>query len=171
MSFRFQKSFHFNCRHAAHARGRYRLPVGAILDVAGMKNASDIRLGATLGQNVTVGIGIDLALEHRRVRDVPDGHKETANVFVPDFAGRGIAQLHARDVPFLNVVNVFDHGVCEEPDFRLGAGTIQHDLRGAELLAPVHQDYLRAKAAQEVRFFHGGITAADDHDLAAAVTT
>ena len=63
------------------------------------------------------------------------------------------------------VVNVLDHGVREQIDFGILARPVQHDFRGAKLLAAVHQRYSLAKAREEVRFLHGGIAAADHHDL------
>ena len=51
----------------------------------------------------------------------------------------------------------------------LCARAVEHDLRGAELLAAVHQGDLAAEARQEVGLFHGGIAAADHHDLLAAI--
>ena len=68
-----------------------------------------------------------------------------------------------------DVVDLFHHGVGQE--FQLGvlARAVDHDLRGAELLAPMHQRHLAAEAREEVGFLHGGVSAADHHDLPAAI--
>ena len=49
------------------------------------------------------------------------------------------------------------------------AGAIQHDLGGAELFAAMHDGDFAAEAGEEIGLFHGGIAAADDDDLFAAI--
>lgn len=56
MAFRFEKSFGFNGGHATCARSRNGLPIGAILDVAGMKHARDIGARPTMRDDVPVGV-------------------------------------------------------------------------------------------------------------------
>ena len=59
--------------------------------------------------------------------------------------------------------------LVQELDLGIGARAVQHDLRGAEFIAAMDQRHLCAEAREEVGFFHGGIAAADHHDLLAAV--
>ena len=49
------------------------------------------------------------------------------------------------------------------------AGAVDHDLRRAELVAPVHDRDLGGELRQEERLLHRGVAAADDDDLAVAV--
>src|SRR5580658_4543765 len=42
---------------------------------------------------------------------------------------------------------------------------VQHDARGAEVLAPVNQSHLRSEAGEKERFFHRRIAATDYGDL------
>src|SRR5262245_13634762 len=48
-------------------------------------------------------------------------------------------------------------------------GTVEHDFRGAELIAPMYQRHLGAEAREKVRLLHGRIAAANHHNLLAAV--
>jgi hypothetical protein len=49
----------------------------------------------------------------------------------------------------------------------VGDGALQHDARGAEVLAAVDEGDLGGEAGEEERLFHGGVAAADDGDLLA----
>ena len=84
MPFGFQKPLHFDGGHASGARRGDRLPIGPVLHVAGMKNARDVGARAAMGNDVAVGIEIDLAGERRGVRDVADGDEEAVDVALPD---------------------------------------------------------------------------------------
>ena len=78
-------------------------------------------------------------------------------------------QSDARDDVLLNVEHVLDGGIHHKFDFRIGACALQHDLRGSERVAAMHQRDLAAEAGEEVGLFHGGIAAAHHHDLLLAV--
>ena len=60
--------------------------------------------------------------------------------------------------------HLVDGRVREELDLVVRAGAVEHDLRRAELVAPVDQRDLRAEARQEQRLLHRGVAAADDDD-------
>src|SRR5580658_9021777 len=157
VSFRFQKSFRFYRRHAARAGRRDGLPVQAVLHVARVKYAGNVGARAALREDVALGIGIDLSLEDARVRDVPDGHEEAVYRLVPRLAADGIAQARPGYQFFGRVENVVNHGVGEEPDLGVALRAVEHDLRGAELVAAVYQGDLLAETRQEVGLFHGRI--------------
>ena len=59
-----------------------------------------------------------------------------------------------------------DDGVRDELDLLVGARAVEHDLRRAELAAPVDDRHLRREPGQEDRLLHRRVAAADDHDLA-----
>ena len=46
---------------------------------------------------------------------------------------------------------------------------IEHDFRGAERIAAMHECDVTAEACEEVGLFHGGIAAAHHHDLFVAI--
>src|SRR2546430_15359285 len=72
MAFRFEEALRFHRRHTTGARCRDRLAVSAILHIARMKDSGDVRPRAAFGQNVAVGVGLDLTLEYGGVRNMPD---------------------------------------------------------------------------------------------------
>ena len=49
--------------------------------------------------------------------------------------------------------------------FVLRAGAVDHDRRGPELVAAVHQGHLRGELGQERRLLHRRVAAADDDDV------
>src|SRR6516162_179434 len=97
VSFRFEVPFGFQGRHATRAGSGDGLAVEAVLHVTGMKHSGDVGTRATLGNNVPLGIRLDLAVENRRVGNVSDGHEETVHCFVPGLAGFQIAQARPGD--------------------------------------------------------------------------
>ena len=83
MTFRFEKPLHFDRRHAARARRRDRLAVGAVLHVARVEHAGDIGPRAALREDVAVGIEFDLPDERLGVGNVADGDEESVDVRAP----------------------------------------------------------------------------------------
>ena len=64
---------------------------------------------------------------------------------------------------------VFDHRTHQKPDFLIDARAVEHDFRGAKLLAAMHQRHLRTEARQKIRLLHSSVAAAYHHDFAVAV--
>src|SRR5438045_5925 len=52
-----------------------------------------------------------------------------------------------------------------EVDLVVRACAVDHDMRSAELVAPVDKRYSQAEARQEERLLEGGVPAADDVDV------
>src|SRR3954449_4298210 len=75
VSLRFEQPLSFYCRHAAGACCRNRLPVYAILHVAGVKHARDIRPRAAVREQIAIGVEIQLALKDSGIRDMADSHE------------------------------------------------------------------------------------------------
>src|SRR5271170_7401833 len=94
MAFSFEEPLRFDCGHAAGAGRRDGLAVGAILDIAGVKNARHAGARAALGNDVAVRVKLDLALKRFAVRNVADGDEETVHVSYPGLLRLQIAQLH-----------------------------------------------------------------------------
>src|SRR5207344_2077093 len=69
----------------------------------------------------------------------------------------------------LDIEDVVDHGVREELDLGVRAGSIQHDLGCTEGVTAMDQGDLRSESREKIGFLHGGITAADYHDLLAPI--
>ncbi len=119
-----------------------------------MKHAGDVGFRATLGKDVAVGVGFDLAAKHFGVRNMADGYEEAVHFLFPYRAGRNVAQAHVGDQALFHIMDVFDHGVGHELDFGILLGPGQHDFRGAELISPVHHGDFAAKAREEIGFLH-----------------
>src|SRR5262249_55180483 len=147
----------FDGGHAAGSRGGDRLAIDTVLDVAGVENALHIRAGSTMGDDVAVGIEVDLTSERLGVGDVTDGDEEAVNILVPSLTGDSVVELHTGNLAFGHVIDVLHQRVREPRDLGVRLSAVKHDLGSSELLAAMNQRDLAPEARQEVRFFHGGI--------------
>jgi hypothetical protein len=134
-----------------------------------VKHTWNVGPGAAFRNDVTVVVRVDLSLEDSGVGDVSDGYEKAVHFLLPYRACGRILQPHSSHQLIPYVVDFLHDSVGEELDLGIVARAIQHDLRSAELVAAVHQGHLGAEACQEVSLFHGGVAAADHHDLLAAV--
>ncbi len=154
-------------RHAAGAGGGDGLPVDVILDVAGGEDTRDVRRGgAGLRDEVPVLVVIELVDEERCGRIVADRDEDAVGGHVPHLVGHRVAQAHALDR--LLAEEVVDDRVRDELDLRVVACALEHDRRGAELVATVDKRHLRRVAGEERRLFHRRVAAADDDELLVA---
>src|SRR5436309_5985806 len=126
MAFRLEEALRFHGRHAAGAGRRDSLAVSAVLHVARVKDSGDVGPGAAFGQNITIGVGVDLALEYGGGGDVPDGDEKSVHFLLPYRAGRSVAQPHAADQVGGDVKHIFHHGVEQELDLGIGASAVEH---------------------------------------------
>src|ERR1700732_1065150 len=111
MAFSFEEPLRFNRGHAAGARCRNSLAIGAILDTPGMKNASHAGARAALGNDVAVRVKLDLSVERLSIGNVPDGDEETVHVSHPGLFSLQVAQLHRGYDVLAGIVDVVHHGV------------------------------------------------------------
>ena len=96
-----------------------------------------------------------------------DGDEEAVDLLPPLPPGLDIPQLDGRDAALAVVQNLVHQGAGQPLDFGVGAGAVEHDPGGSELVAPMDDGDFRAEAGEEVGLLHGGIAAAGDHDLLA----
>ena len=75
-----------------------------------------------------------------------------------------LTQLQSSNRLFFDAEDIFDHRVGAQFDVGMGDGTIEHDLGGAEGIAPVEQSDFGREAGEEQRLFHGRVAAADHGD-------
>src|SRR6267142_5308535 len=161
----FQKLFDLQSGHAASSCSSDRLAVTAIRDIARGVNPRDASVNVVLGQEVAFFVGIKLAFEHLGVADMSDAKEHGAGGKVVGLASFHVTQAQTGDI-FLGHVEYFFHdGVGEEFDLVVLAGTVEHDLGGAEGFAAMNKGDLGGEASQEQRLFHGGVSAADHGDL------
>src|SRR5258708_3519770 len=134
-----------------------------------MEDSLTTRAGAALGDDVAVGIELDLAHERLSVRNMTNGDQEPVHRLLPDLTGLNVPQLHPRYEVLAGIVDILDYSVSQHTDLGIVAGALQHDFRSAKLLAAVDHRHFFAETGQEIRFFHGRISAADDHNLLPAI--
>src|SRR6266542_279557 len=156
-----------HCGLATLARGRDRLAVGRVGDVAGREHTLDggHRRGM-FDLEVADLVHFELALEDRRVGRVADRDEETLRLETRELVRDGVLQGDRRDAG-VDSVDVVDDGVQPPGDSRVVARPIDHDLRGSESLTAVNDGHFRRELRQESRLFHRRIAAADDGDLPA----
>jgi hypothetical protein len=167
--FGFKEPLGLDGGHATRTRRGDSLAIHPVLDVAGVKYNLDVGSRAAATHDVSVRIELDLPVERLGIGDVADGHEKPVHFLIPGPAAVDFAQLHAGHFIFGGVVNVLDHGPGKEFDFGIRASAVEHDLGGAELMAPVSQGDFGSKAREEIRLFHRGIAAAGHHYFAIAV--
>jgi len=130
-----QVALRLDCGHAAHAGRGDRLAIDMIRAIARHEYAPDARLGAAPGNDIAVGIQIELSLEDVCVGHVADGDEDAAarqmglrprlDLFEPD----------TRDLVLGDIENLGHHRVPDRFDLGVGQHPVSHDLRGAQLVA------------------------------------
>ena len=107
--------------------------------------------------------------EQLRRRVVSDRDEETVGREVERLVRLDVAQTDAGELAGVDAQHLLDHERRQELDLLVGAGALEHDLRGPELVAAVHDRDLGRELRQEERLLHRRVAAADDDDLALAV--
>src|SRR5688572_9690069 len=97
MPFGFQETLRFHSRHAAGTGRCDGLPIGAVLDIAGVKDARNVRAGPALGDYVAVFVECDLIFEKVRIRDVADSDEKPIDWAIIRLAGDEITEANTRD--------------------------------------------------------------------------
>ena len=163
-----QKSFGVNRSHAARACGGYGLPVNDILHVAGGEYAFHARLRSAMRDDVTSFVQFNLSGKGFRIRIVSNRHKGAVHRNRSLSGAIRFAHHDSFHSALARVEHFFNDVGGQEFNFRIRARAIDHDLRRAEIVAPVDQRHLACKARQKIRLFHRGIAAADHRDIFAA---
>ena len=94
------------------------------------------RRRARLRHEVAGVVVVELVDEERRVRVVPDRDEEAVGLELAHLAGARVAQAHGGHLALAD--DLVDHGVGDELDLLVRPRAVEHDRRGAELVAPVH---------------------------------
>src|SRR5882672_3588594 len=84
--FFFQIFLHFEGGHAPAAGGGDGLAVTAVLDVSTGEHSWNFREHVLVCDEISVGVGVELASEDRRVRDVADAEEHRAGGEIPALA-------------------------------------------------------------------------------------
>ena len=94
-----------------------------------------------------------------------DRHEQAVRRDLAALAGDGVTQGDTGQLAVTDTQRLLDGGVGDELDVVLGAGVVDHDLRRAELVPPVHDGDLARELGQEAGLLHRRVAAADHHDL------
>ncbi len=103
----------------------------------------------------------------RCIGNVANAEKHGAGGEIPVFAGIDVAQLERSDFLLGGIKDILDDGIEQEVNFLIVLGAVQHDFRGAELVAAMDERDFRGEAGEECSFFHGGVAAPDYGDFLA----
>src|SRR5215217_589845 len=108
--------------HRPHPRGRDRLPVDVVDDVARREHAFDVRRRPVVGQHVALLVHVELADKELGARIVADGYEEAVGRQIGELVCREVPDAHAGD----DVVaeDLFDDGVRDPLDLVVRRCTI-----------------------------------------------
>src|SRR5699024_1854436 len=146
---------------------RDRLPVGVIHQVARGEHTRNVGVRAAvlfrLGEYVALVIEIDLTAYQVAAWVVADRHEETCDVQLGVLPGGRVGHVESLDLAL-----TADSGYLRiqlPADLFVVLGTIQHDLRRAELVTPVHDGDRPGELRQERGLLHRGVTTANHGDV------
>src|SRR5690606_26504941 len=151
-------------RGAAGPGGGDRLTVDVIDGVAAREDTGQVRLGGrVLDEDVALRVELDLSGQDLGARVVPDGDEQSGGLDLALLAGDGVPQRRAGDLVL--TVDGDDLAVPGEVDLLVRHGALGHDLRGPQLVAPVHDRHAVGELRQERGLLHRGVPATDDEDV------
>ena len=99
---------------------------------------------------------------------VADGDEDTLRGNLARVVGVQVADPNSGHPALVDAENILDDGGRDELDLLVRPRTVEHDRRGAELVAAVDDGHLGRELGQKGRLLHGRVAAADDHDLLVA---
>ena len=124
----FQEFLHFNGGHASASGCGDGLAVTAVLDITTGINAMDARVDVVVRLQITIGIGVELPLEHLRVWIVADAQEQGARGEVGNLAGFQVSQFEASDFVFDGIVYILHHSIGEEMNLFMVLRAFQHNF-------------------------------------------
>src|SRR3990172_1669018 len=146
-------------RLAAGARRGDRLPVALVEDIAGDEDALHGALRVVLDLEVAKVVHLQRAPQEIRVRPVPDCEEEALGLHRVFLSRNRV--FDAQPLDLLGPQDLGDHRVPPELDLRVLHRALLHELRGAQLVAPVDDRHRRGELREEGRLLHCGVAAAD----------
>src|SRR5579864_952686 len=132
-AFGFEELLGFESGHAAGTGGGDSLAIAAVLNIAAGENSRHASVDVVASDEIAVSIGFKLAGEHLGVGNVTDAEEQGAGGKIAYCAGLEVAQFEGGDFFLADVAHVIDDGIGHELDLLVIAGTVEHDLGGAEI--------------------------------------
>src|SRR5829696_10342812 len=96
---------------------------------------------------------------------MPDRDERTGRRQLTRLDSLHVPHAHTRERTALAREELLRSEWRQEVDVLHGARAVEHDRRGAELVAAVHDRHLRGELGKEDRLLHRGVAAADDDRL------
>src|SRR2546423_15545889 len=157
-----QVALRIESAHTAGARSRDGLAVDVVLDVADREHSRDVRLGrAGLRDQVTRVVVLELVEEESGIRVMADRGEDAVGLQLPGLVRVDVAEPDGGDAVVAEYL--VDDGVRHPVDLVVRAGSLEHDLRGPELVTAVDERHLPREPRQEGRLLHPGGAAAAHH--------
>src|SRR5579875_4209248 len=142
------------------------LAIAVVGDITGGKDTGNIRHCILSGNNISLFIHIDEALEQRGIRLVSNCQEQSLRWQDIFLAILHIAQSH----PIHGIIAQDLNHLCipDKADFWILEGAILHNFAGAQAIASMYNRDMAGVTGQESRLFQRRIaTADDDHILVA----
>ena len=134
-------------------------------DVTRREDTGDVRQRrARFDLEVARLVVVELVEEEARVRIVTDCDEKPVRLDHPGVVGVDVTDLDAGHLALL-AEHLVDDGVGEELDLRVGPCPVEHDRRGAELVATMHDGHLVGELREEDGLLHRRVAASDDDDV------
>lgn len=151
--------------HASSTGTGDSLAVSLVLDVTSSKHAGDARLGgAGLGEDVALGIDVDLALDQVGGGVVADGVEEAVCLDGLLLAGDDVLDDEVAHQALVVALDLGGDGVEAHGDLGVLEQARGHGLAGAQLVAADQHGDVGAVLCQEGGLLGGGVTAANDEE-------
>src|ERR1035441_9549775 len=146
-----EKLLRLQRRHAPRPRCRNRLSVAPVLHISARIHSRN-HLPVVRRQHVArcldvpVSIQVHLPGQHLCIRLVPDAEKQPLDRQVAFDASFHILDLYALHFLLFHAQHFFNRGVGAQLNIRMCHRAIEHDLRSAEVFAPMQERDLACKA-------------------------
>lgn len=161
----------FHGGNGAVGSGCHDLPQRFMADIAGCKDAGDVRVHLFVGHDVAVFQGQDVGKHIRRRYDAEEDEEAHEAVFCRcldfrRFAGLDVA--HRKPLQFAVAAGIVDDRIPDKVQLVIGKGLFLQGRDGTQFMAAMDDGDLAGKAGQEDGFLDGTVAAAGNVDVEAA---
>ena len=155
-----QEAFHIHGGHTSLACGHDGLAVVGVAHVAGSEDSGHVG-GARGVLHLDVALLVEryLPTEEVGVGLVADGDEHTGQLHLPFGTRLGVLQLDAGHTVEVGAEYLADAAVPAHFYLGVGEHAVLHGLRGAQLVAAVHEVHLAAEGAEVVGFYGDWVSA------------
>src|SRR5579872_4256040 len=165
-----EPTFRFERRHAAKTRGRDRLTIDVIGDIAGREDALDASArGSRRRVNVAIRLQRQLAAHQFARRRMADRDEDAVHRQFLARASLRMTQANAgHGIWIARSDDLFNDVVPDHVDVWTLQQSLLQYLFGPERIAPMYDGHMGGDVAEVQSFLDRGIAAADNHDFFSA---